>query len=105
MIDYCRCLKGKNDGYALEGELWVHSKCRLPSRIYWEKHVLIQRYWEELDDLMDNILSKSESADGLDKGRAENACYFIAILQNPVNPNIIGVRDEAVRRYRERHRG
>ena len=61
---------------------------------------ILERYWDELDTLIEKIATKQENEDGLDKGRAENACYFIAIMTDPYRPNIIKIRDEAVRRFK-----
>lgn len=104
MIDYCTCLKGKTDGYKNLNGLWVHSKCEKPAKVYWMMHVVIPNFIEELDTIMERFLSRQEAEDGLDKGRLEIACYFIAVLQNPTQPDIIKVRDEAVQRYREKQR-
>lgn len=65
--------------------------------------VLLDRYWDELDTIVERIATGQEAEDGLDKGRAETAMYFIAILLAPHNPNIQRVRDEAARRFRERN--
>lgn len=61
---------------------------------------ILETYWEELDIIIERIATKNASADGLDKGRAENACYFIAVMTNPYQPNIVAIRDEAIARFR-----
>lgn len=65
--------------------------------------MLIDRYWKELDEIIGRIITKQELEDGLDKGRAEAACLFIAILLRPHNPDLIGVRNQALKRYKERN--
>lgn len=70
--------------------------------MFWENVVLIERYKQELDDIIERIITNNEKEDGLDKGRAEIACNFIAMILNPINPNMIQVRNDAVRRFKER---
>lgn len=102
---YCTCNKTRSEGWTHKGDqLWVHDKCDKPSRMVFERMLLLNRYWQELDDIVDRIASKQEAEDGLDKGRAETAMYFIAILLAPHNPDITKVRAEAARRYKERHK-
>ena len=69
---------------------------------YWITHVLVNDYWKQLDEIFDRIMEKREEPDGLDRGRAETACLFIAMLLYPHSPDPKSVRDMALRRYRER---
>lgn len=66
---------------------------------------ILERYWDELDTIIERLATNQESADGLDKGRAENACYFIAIMTDAYKPDILKIRNEAVRRFKERLNG
>jgi len=101
---YCTCIKGKNDGFKNLGQQhWVHSVCLKPTYLFWINQVLIEKYWSELDEIIERIIDQSELDDGLDKGRAETACLFIAMLLRPHNPSVKDVRDMAVKRYRDRH--
>lgn len=65
--------------------------------------MLIEKYWKELDEIIERIIEQRELVDGLDKGRAETACLFIAMLLRPHAPDPITVRDGAVKRYKDRH--
>ena len=101
---YCLCSKGKTDGYKnLGNQLWVHAVCRKPSYLFWINQMLINEYWKELDLIIERILEKRELEDGLDRGRGEIACLFIAMLLRPHNPDPKFVRDQALKRYRERN--
>lgn len=65
---------------------------------------ILEHYWEELDTIMDRLMTEgSEAADGQDKGRAETAAYFIAILENPYNPDIDAVKIQCVDRWNARN--
>lgn len=64
--------------------------------------MLVEKYWHELDEIFDRIVEKNENEDGLDRGRAETACLFIAMLLRPHNPDPKFVRDMAIKRYRDR---
>lgn len=102
---WCLCTdKGKSSGGYINvgNQFWVHFACKKPTRLFWENQVLIHKYEEELDEIMDRILSGHESADGLDKGRAEIACLFIAMILNPSKPNILTARDASIKRCRSR---
>lgn len=100
---WCKCLRGKTDGYKqIEADIWVHSVCSKPTKMFWINKVLLDKYWEELDLIIERIITKTEYSDGMDKGRAEIACLFIAMLLRPHAPDIKYVRDLAVKRYRDR---
>ena len=64
--------------------------------------MLVNDYWKELDEVFARIIEKRENEDGFDRGRAETACLFIAMLLYPHSPDPKTVRDMAIRRYRER---
>ncbi len=64
--------------------------------------MLINEYWDELDKILDRIMTKDEKEDGMDRGRAETACLFIAMILRPHDPDPKFVRDMAIKRYRER---
>lgn len=101
---YCTCSRGKNEGYKnLGNQYWVHSVCGKPAYLFWINCVLLENYWKELDDIIERIIEKRELEDGLDKGRAETACLFIAMLTRPHDQDIKPIRDQAVKRYRDRN--
>lgn len=98
---WCKCLRGKMDGYKhLGNQVWVHSVCLKPTHLFWINQMLIQKYWKELDEIIYRIIMKEELEDGLDKGRAETACLFIAMLLRPHDPSVKYVRDEAIKRFK-----
>lgn len=103
-LPYCfQCSRGKTDGYKSIGNgIWACAVCGKPSYRFWITHVLVQGYWKELDEIISRIMEKRENEDGYDRGRAETACLFIAMLLYPHSPDTKFVRDMAIRRYRER---
>lgn len=107
-VPWCLCKRGKSDGFknigGKENQFWVHAVCELPTRLYWENQVLSKKYEEILDEVITRIIEGNESPDGLDKGRAEVACRFIALLVNPNKPDMKLIRDQAIQRYRTRQR-
>lgn len=105
-IDHvCRCGRNKNEGFKNIGnQTWVHSVCLKPTYLFWMNVMLVEEYWKELDEVIARIIEKRELEDGLDKGRAETACLFIAMLLRPHDPDIKTIRDQAVRRYRDANR-
>lgn len=62
---------------------------------------LLDRYWAELDDIMERLQAGAEAED--DVGKARNAAYFIAILKNAVQPDMEAVREEAYDRWAAAH--
>ncbi len=103
---YCfECKRGKTDGYKHIGNgIWGCAVCGKPSLLFWISHVLVSSYWKELDEIISRILEKRENEDGLDKGRAEIACKFIAMILYPHQPDIKYVRDLAIKQYRNKQR-
>lgn len=98
---FCLCNRSKNEGYKnLGNQFWVHSVCEKPTYLFWINQVLIEKYWKELDEIIERIVEKRESQDGFDKGRAETACLFIAMLLRPHDPDVKLIRDMAIERYR-----
>jgi hypothetical protein len=53
--------------------------------------------WEDLDRLTSELMVGEEDTDK--RGIARGLAWAIAVMQNPANPNIDAVRDEAVERY------
>ncbi len=101
-IPYCRCAKGKMDGYKNLGNgIWAHSTCNKPTYLFWINQVLVNDYWRELDLIIEKIIEKR--SDAHDIGRAEMACKFIAMLINPENPDPKPIRDIAIKRYNRTH--
>lgn len=59
--------------------------------------------WEELDAIMERLMTDTQAADGRDPGRAEGVAYCIAVFQNPYLPNIDKVREQAMERWEAEH--
>jgi hypothetical protein len=55
--------------------------------------------WQELDSVMDRLMTDTAAADGRDPGRAEGFAMALAIFLNPYRPNIEAIREEAVTRW------
>ena len=60
---------------------------------------IVEMMCDELDTIVDRLLNGGEAADGRDPGRAEGVAFCIAIIQQPYNPNIDAVREDAMLRY------
>ena len=60
---------------------------------------ILELLWDELDAIMDRLMSDGEAEDGRDPGRAEGVAYCIAVMQNPYLPNIDAVREQAMERW------
>lgn len=97
---YCKCYRRRQDGWThLENQRWGHAKCRKVSKLVAFLEVLN----EELNNIIERINTNQEAEDGLDKGRAEAICFAIAVYEDPEKPNIIAVKNRAVKRFRERN--
>lgn len=87
---------------------------------------LLEIFWQELDDIMDRLMEEDEPAtenywDGKSgghdqkkfqedylewaetRGQAQGVAYCIAVMTNPYTPDYDKVRDEAMRRWEDRH--
>ncbi len=62
---------------------------------------LLEALWDEMDRLMEGLMTKQDAADGGDRFRAEELGYVIAVVSNPYQPDINAIRKEALRRFRE----
>lgn len=63
-----------------------------------------ERYWEELDAIVDRLNAGEPAEDGRDPGRAEGIAWCLAVMANPYQPNIEAVREESVERAATRAR-
>lgn len=64
---------------------------------------ILELFWEQLDMIVERMMSEAEAADGLDAGRAQGITVCIAIILNPYEPNMPAVKEEAMRRWEEAH--
>jgi hypothetical protein len=62
---------------------------------------LLEIMWEELNAIMERLMSGNAADDGRDPGRAEGVAYCIAVVQQPYNPSIDSVRQQAMQHWRE----
>ncbi len=62
---------------------------------------LLEALWDEMDRLMEGLMTKADAADGGDKFRAEELGFIIAVVTNPYRPDINAIRKEALRRFKE----
>lgn len=59
-----------------------------------------EKLWEELDRIVERLMSGEEADDGRDPGRAEGVAFCIAVLtHSPGEANIERVRAEAMERW------
>lgn len=62
---------------------------------------ILECLWDEMDSIMDRLMTGQEAADGRDAGRAEGLAYAIAVMNNPYLPSIDQVRTQAVERWEQ----
>lgn len=62
---------------------------------------LLEFLWEEMDRLMEGLMTKTDAEDGGDRFRAEELGFIIAVVQNVYAPSVPAVRAEALRRFKE----
>lgn len=62
---------------------------------------LLAALWEEMDAIMERLMTKTESEDGGDKFRAQQLGWVLAIVTNGYRPSVPAIRAEAVRRFKE----
>jgi hypothetical protein len=60
---------------------------------------LIETLWEEMDRLMEGLMTEQDAEDGGDRYRAEQLCWVIAYFQNPYAPSMDAVRGQAMERW------
>lgn len=60
---------------------------------------LLERMWEELDSIVERLMSGAEADDGRDPGRAEGVAFCIALITQPYAPDVDKIRQLAMERY------
>jgi hypothetical protein len=60
---------------------------------------LLEALWNEMDRLMEGLMTQADAEDGGDRYRAQELAWVIAIVTNAYNPSIDAVRAEAMRRW------
>lgn len=67
-----------------------------------EGRSITQMMEDELDSIVDRLMTGQQAEDGRDPGRAEGVALCIAIIKNPYRPNLDAMRNEAMVRYEDR---
>lgn len=62
---------------------------------------LLEALWNEMDSLMERLMTGQTNEDGGDRFRAEELAWVIAIVTNAYNPSMDMVRAEAMTRWNE----
>lgn len=60
---------------------------------------ILETLWEEMDRLMEGLMTKQDAEDGGDKFRAEELAYCIAVFQNPYAPSVDEIRKQCMERW------
>lgn len=60
---------------------------------------LIEALWNEMDDIMERLMTGTESEDGGDKYRAQELAWVLAIVTNAYDPSVDRIRAEAMERW------
>ncbi len=69
-----------------------------------EDNAVIKILTYELDIILERYMTKSEAADGQDRGRAESIAYAIAVIKNPDQPDMPAILRAAVQRIKQQMR-
>ena len=62
---------------------------------------MLEVIWEELDAIMERLMTGQAAEDGKDPGRAEGIAYAIAVMNNPYLPSVDNVREQAMDRWEQ----
>lgn len=68
----------------------------------WAGMSIIEHIWAELDDVMDGLMTGRE-ASAEAKGTALGLATALALMYNPVDPNVDAIREEAMERWDSAH--
>lgn len=60
---------------------------------------LMEALWNEMDRLMEVLMTGADADDGGDKFRAQELAWVIAVVSNPYDPSVDRVRAEAMERW------
>lgn len=60
---------------------------------------ILELLWDELDSIMERLMTRTGADDLRDPGRAEGIAYAIAVMQNPYRVSVDNVRDQAMARW------
>jgi hypothetical protein len=60
---------------------------------------LLEALWNEMDRLMEGLMTQADAEDGGDRYRAQELAWVIAICTNPYDPSVDRIRAEAMERW------
>lgn len=60
---------------------------------------LLEALWNEMDRLMEGLMTGADAEDGGDRYRAQELAWVIAIVTNPYDPSVDRIRAEAMERW------
>jgi hypothetical protein len=60
---------------------------------------LLEALWNEMDRLMEGLMTKADAEDGGDRFRAAELAWVLAIVTNAYQPDVNAIRAEAVARW------
>lgn len=60
---------------------------------------LLEALWNEMDRLMEGLMTGADAEDGGDKFRAQELAWVLAITTNPYDPSVDRIRAEAMNRW------
>jgi hypothetical protein len=66
---------------------------------------LLEALWNEMDRLMEGLMTGTDAEDGGDRYRAQELAWVLAIVTNAYNPSVDRIRAEAMRRWNEQQEG
>lgn len=60
--------------------------------------------WDEMDRLMEGLMTGQDAEDGGDKYRAQGVAYCLAVFTNPYAPSVDAIRATAMERWNNQQR-
>jgi hypothetical protein len=60
---------------------------------------LMEALWNEMDRLMEGLMTGADAEDGGDKHRAQELAWVLAVVTNPYDPSVDRIRAEAMDRW------
>lgn len=63
---------------------------------------LLEALWNEMDRLMEGLMTGEDAEDEGDRFRAAELAWVLAIVTNPYNPSVDAIRAETMKRWEAR---
>lgn len=89
----------QRDGFPWGVEIKEITLHRPSLRAIYGGPTLIEALWNEMDDIMERLMTGTESEDGGDKYRAQELAWVLAIVTNAYDPSVDRIRAEAMERW------